>query len=235
MPVLLATLYPYKLEFEATVTHINDDGTVEFDQTYFYPTGGGQPYDLGVVRRNDEEFQITEVKKIENRIVHSVNKVGLVEGDLVHCSIDAARREKHRRMHTACHVLCAVLEKEEHAKITGNQIGVERTRIDFSTEHFSPEKMQHYIDEANQAIAQNIVVKKFTTTRDAILQNPALVKLAVGFPENIHEVHMVEIMNFDTQPCSGTHVDNTAEIGKLVFEKAESKGKNNRRVYFSLA
>jgi misacylated tRNA(Ala) deacylase len=234
MTIALATLHPYVLEFDAIVTHINNDGSIELDKTYFYPTGGGQPHDSGVITRNDEQFQVLEVKKGDCNTVHIMSKPGLAEGDAVHCVIDKERRELHRRMHTACHILCAVLEQKENAKVTGNQIGIERTRIDFGTEQFSPERLQEYIAEANRIIGQGLAVRKFVTGRDELLANPKLVKLAAGFPEHVIDVHMVEIKDFDTQPCSGTHVDNTLEIGQLVFDKAESKGRNNRRVYFRL-
>src|SRR6185436_4442755 len=99
--VSLATLYPYKLEFTATVTHINDDGSVELDQTYFYATGGGQPNDTGVIKRNDEEFKVTDVRMQNGHAVHVLDHAGLTEGDEVVCTIDKERRELHRRMHTA--------------------------------------------------------------------------------------------------------------------------------------
>jgi misacylated tRNA(Ala) deacylase len=234
MSIPLATLHPYVYEFDATVTHINEDGNIEFDKTYFYPTGGGQPNDLGIVKRNDEEFEIIDVRKKDGHIVHVVSKAGLVEGDQVHCIIDQERREKHRKMHTATHVLCAVIEKAENTKVTGNQIGTERTRIDFNLENYDVERLKKYIDEANTIIRSNIPVRKFVTSRDELLKNPDLVKLAIGFPENVTEVHMIEIGEFDIQPCGGTHVDSLNEIGTLVFDKSESKGKNNRRVSFTM-
>jgi misacylated tRNA(Ala) deacylase len=231
----LATRYPYVLEFEAVVTHINDDGSIELDKTYFYPTSGGQPNDTGIIRRNDEQFLVKDVRKRDNQVIHIVDKPGLVEGDAVQCSIDKERRMRHMRMHTAAHVLCVILEKAEGAKVTGNQIGADRTRIDFDIEEFDPAKMQRYIEEANRVTAAGHVVRKYFTTRDELIKNPQLVKLAMGFPESVTDVHMVEIAEFDLQPCGGTHVDNTSEIGAIAFEKAESKGKSNRRVYFRLA
>ena len=137
-------------------------------------------------------------------------------------------------MHTAAHVLCAVLEHAENAIITGNQIGVDRTRIDFSMENYDSEKMKSYVDASNEIIARDPPIKKYITTRDELLKNPQLVKLAMGFPENVTDVHMVDIEGFDLQPCGGTHVDALHEIGVLMFEKTESKGTKNRRIYFHL-
>jgi Ser-tRNA(Ala) deacylase AlaX len=235
MAIPLSTLHPYTYEFDATVTHIAEDGGVEFDKTYFYATGGGQPNDTGIVKRNDEEFIVVDVRKRDGHILHYLDRQGLEAGDAVHGIIDKDRREKHRRMHTATHVLCAVLEKKEGAVITGNQIGTEKTRVDFSLEQYDAAKIPSYFDEANRIIASNLPMRKFSTTRDELMKNPALVKLAMGFPEGVKDVHMVEIGDYDLQPCGGTHVDSLSEIGTLVFEKAESKGKNNRRISFTLA
>ena len=234
MTIPLSTLHPYTYEFDAVITHIAEDGAVELDTTYFYATGGGQPNDLGVVKRNDEEFIIKDVRKKDGRIVHFIDRPGLDVGDALHCIIDKDRREKHRRMHTATHVLCAVIEKAENTLVTGNQIGAEKTRIDFNLENCDAEKIKSYVDEANRIIARNPTVRKYVTTRDELVKNPHLIKLAAGFPQSVTDVHMIEIVDFDIQPCGGTHVDALSEIGVLVFEKIESKGKNNRRVSFTL-
>jgi misacylated tRNA(Ala) deacylase len=230
----LATRFPYVLEFDTVVTHVNEDGTVELEQTYFYPTGGGQPHDTGIIKHNDEEFTVREVKKQGSHIVHVVDRAGLAAGDKVHCIIDEQRRTRHRNMHTATHVLCAIIEKAENAKVTGNQISAEKTRIDFNIKDGNPEKLQQYVAEANRIIREGKLVKKYIIGRDELLQKPEMVKLAVGFPENVTEIHIVDIEGVDAQPCGGTHVDNTAEIGTIAFEKSESRGKNNRRVYFTV-
>jgi misacylated tRNA(Ala) deacylase len=234
MPVLLATLHPYQLEFQGTITVVNEDGSVELDRTYFYPTGGGQPHDIGIIKCNDEEFIVKEVRKRDCYIVHFLDRRGLVQGDVVTCIIDKNRREKHRRMHTATHVLCAVIEQGENTKITGNQIGEEKTRIDFNIENYDQDKILKYVDKTNCIIAENRPIRRYVTTREELMKNPALVKLAAGFPAHVTDVHMVEIVDLDLQPCAGTHVDNTSEIGKIVFLSSESKGKNNRRVSFKI-
>ncbi len=230
----LSTLNPYLYEFDAVVTHINDDNTIELDKTYFYATSGGQPADTGIITKNDTEFRVTDVKKNGNFIVHVIERPGLHEGDEVHCKIDSDRRIQLMRMHTATHILCAVVEKLESTKITGNQIGVDKTRIDLNLDGIDREKIQHYIDLANKVIEQNINVRKYTTTREELLKNPELIKLAMGFPENITDVHMVEVPDCDHCPCGGTHVNNTSEIGKIVFDSTENKGKDRKRIYFRL-
>jgi misacylated tRNA(Ala) deacylase len=235
MPVPLATLHPDILEFDAAVVHVTEDGAVELDQTYFYATGGGQPHDTGTLRRNDEEFQVKEVLKKEGMTRHMVDRPGLAEGDKVHCTIDRERRRNLMRMHTATHVLCAVIEGKHGAKVTGNQVGEQRTRVDFDLQDTTPEQLQSYIAEANLILREGHAVRRYVTTREELLKNPEFVKLAMGFPETVTDVHMVEIEGVDAQPCGGTHVDKTSEIGTILFERTESRGKNNRRIYFTLA
>jgi misacylated tRNA(Ala) deacylase len=230
----LSTLNPYTFEFDTVVTHINEDGSVELERTFFYAASGGQPSDTGKLLRNDEEFIVKDVRKMEAFIIHIVDHPGLAEGDSVHCAIGRERRIQLMRMHTATHVLCAVIERAVGAKITGNQIGMDRTRVDLSLEGIDHERIKGYIDEANRAIAQNLDVRRYTTTREELMKSPELVKLAMGFPEGITDVHMVEVPGCDNTPCGGTHVNNTSEIGRIVFDSAESKGKDRKRIYFHL-
>jgi Ser-tRNA(Ala) deacylase AlaX len=235
MAVPLSTLHPDTLEFDAAVLHVTDEGGVELDQTYFYATSGGQPNDTGIIKRNDEEFKILDVRKKDGHVLHILDRTGLESGDKVHCVIDEARRAKLRRMHTATHVLCAVLEKTDGAVVTGNQIGEERTRVDFKLDNFDVARIPFYFEEANRIIASGAPVRRYVTTREELMKDPSLVKLAMGFPEDVTDVHMVEIEGYDLQPCGGTHADGLEGIGTLVFEKTESKGKSNRRISFTLS
>jgi Ser-tRNA(Ala) deacylase AlaX len=230
----LSTLHPYTYEFDARVSHVNEDGTVELDRTYFYATSGGQPADTGKIIKNDEEYRVTDVRKNGNFIVHTLERHGLHDGDEVHCVIDRDRRVQLMRMHSATHILCAVIEKKEHTQITSNQLGVDKSRIDLNLEGIDQEKIKQYIDEANSVIAQQIDLRKYTTTREELLKQPELIKLAMGFPDTITDVHMVEVPGCDHCPCGGTHVNNTREIGKIVFEGTENKGKDRKRIYFKL-
>ncbi|HIH23945.1 TPA: alanyl-tRNA editing protein [Candidatus Woesearchaeota archaeon] len=232
--VPLSTLNPYVFDFDAEVIHVNEDGSVELDRTYFYATGGGQPSDTGKLLRNEETFIIKDVKKTDGFITHIIDRPGLAQGDKVHCIIDRDRRIMHMRMHTATHILCAVIERAAGAKITGNQIGAEKTRIDMSLDGIDQDKIAEYIAAANGIIAKNLDIKKYVTTREELMKNPHLVKLAMGFPEGIHDVHMVEVPECDNTPCGGTHIANTSEIGRIVFDSAESKGKDRKRIYFHL-
>ena len=234
MAVPLATLHPSTVEFESIVTRVHPDGWIELRETYFYPLGGGQPDDTGMLLAEGGPFPVLEVRKRDGAIVHRVDGA-LREGQSVTGRVDPERRGLHRRMHTAMHVLCAVLERHEGTKITGNQIGAVRSRLDVDTATFDKERFLTYVGEANALIGQGIPVHRYVASRQALRENPSLVKLAAGFPESVEEIHIVEIPGVDAQPCGGTHVDHTHEIGEIVFLKAENRGKENRRIYFTIA
>lgn len=234
MSIPLATQHPYQLLFHAIVTCVHENGTVELSETYFYPTGGGQPHDTGVLLRGSETFIVTEVKKNDGAIIHTVDKTGLNVGDSVEARIDEDRRRAHRNIHTATHVLCAVLEHGEGTKITGGQLGAEKSRIDVDMQECTPEKLQKYIEQVNTHLREGLPVRRSIISRQELLARPEMIKLAIGFPEHVQEIHLVEIGNIDAQPCGGTHVNNTSECGQIRFLKAENRGKNNRRIYFAL-
>jgi len=227
----------YLTEFDATVTRVEGDGkAVALDQTAFYPTGGGQPNDEGkLVRVSDgKEFLVTTVRKAEGEILHDVCEPGLVVGDKVRGEIDWKRRFKLMRMHTAAHVLAATVGKLAGALVTGKQLELQQSRIDFSVEQFDREKIQQYTDEANKAIATNAPVKTYFLPREEAMKIPGIVKLAERMPPNIPELRIVEIVGVDIQACGGTHVKAVGEIGKINVLKAENKGKTNRRMYYKV-
>ena len=122
----------YLKEFEAVVESVKDDKFVILDQTAFYPQGGGQPHDTGVMQLNDDDYPVIFAGKFEGKISHEVSKPGLKVGDKVTGKIDWERRYRHMRMHTAAHIIDAVLFNESGALCTGNQLGLEKSRIDFS-------------------------------------------------------------------------------------------------------
>lgn len=229
-----ATLHPNELSFHATVTTVAENGAVTLSETHFYPTGGGQPHDTGILTRTGEAFRVTDVRKGEHGIIHTVDRTGLAVGDEVEGSIDAERRQRHRRMHTGVHIVCALLERDAGTRITGNQIGEEKSRLDVDLQTYDPAFIEHVVAEANAIIAQDLHVSRRVVSRAEFLADPSLVKLAVGFPEHVQDIHLVEIPGIDKQACGGTHVDHLGEIGKIVFLKSENRGKNNRRIYLGL-
>lgn len=229
----------YIAEWTATVTDVAE-GAVVLSETYFYPVSGGQPADTGIIvsRENpDVKFNVVDVRKGEGVIVHGIEGVGegvLVPGDVVLCSIDWPRRHRLMRSHTAAHIVSEIIHRQTGAMITGNQLDTEKVRIDFSLDVFDPAAFVACIDEANGVVARGLPVTCELLSREAAMRIPTVSKLAGGLPAHILEVRIVTIEGFDQQACGGTHVKSTAEIGRISFLKAENKGKQNRRVYFSL-
>jgi misacylated tRNA(Ala) deacylase len=226
----------YLKEFEATVVSVKDDKFVVLDRTAFYPNAGGQPYDTGkMVSEDGSERNVVFVGKFDGVISHEVDKPGLKPGDKVKCMIDWNRRYRHMRMHTAAHVIANVIEKEAGALITGNQLGLDKSRLDFSLENFDREKFKEYEEKANQIIKENRKVNLSIVSREeAEKMLSRLTTLAKGFPPEIKEVRLVEIENFTIEGCGGTHLASTGEIKGVRILSLENKGKNNRRMYFEL-
>ncbi|MFC1800846.1 alanyl-tRNA editing protein AlaXM [Nanoarchaeota archaeon] len=224
----------YLKEFASKVKSVKDGKFVILDDTAFYPNGGGQLFDTGVLVRNGEEFKVVFVGKFDGSISHEVDHEGLAEGDEVVGRIDWERRYKLMRSHSASHVLSAVLYKEAGALITGNQIGLDKTRIDFNLENFDREKLIEYIAKANEIIKKNLPINVKFMPRVEAEKDPSLQKLAKGLPPGIEEIRIIEIEDYDRQADGGTHVKSTEEIGELEFLKAENKGAQRRRVYFKL-
>lgn len=223
----------YAKEFDATV--IKADGKfIVLDKTAFYPQGGGQPADTGKLIKDEQEYTVVFAKKKGPDVSHEVDKEGLKEGDTVHGIIDWDRRHKLMRMHTAAHILSEIFHKETGALITGNQLNLEKSRIDFNLEHFDREKIGEYVAKANEIVQKNLPIKIYTLPREEALKIPSVTKLANVLPPAVQELRIVEIEGFDKQADGGTHVKSTKEVGEIEVVNAENKGKNNRRVYFTL-
>ncbi len=227
----------YLKEFEATVESIKDDKYVVLDKTAFYPNAGGQPYDTGkLIRLSDNaEFSVVFVAKFGDIISHEFSPAGLKPGDKVKGIIDWDRRYRHMRMHTAAHVISIVIEKDAGALITGNQLGLDKSRIDFDLENFDREKFEGYIAKANELIQKGAKVNLFLIPREEALQKyERLTNLAKGFSDEIKMVRIVEIEGVTLEACGGTHLANISEIKGVKLVKLENKGKSNRRLYFEL-
>jgi len=204
---------------------------VVLDQTAFYPRGGGLVSDIGSLGGAN----VTETVKENEEVFHIVDNPGLFKvGDSVHGTIDWERRYKVMKMHTTAHILCAIVNRETGALITGNQINPDESRIDFNLDQFDREKLSDYVTAANAVVARGVDVRTYFMKREEALATPGLVKLANALPPTVDELRIVQIGDVDTQADGGVHVANTREIGEIVIDKAENKGKSNRRVYFSL-
>jgi misacylated tRNA(Ala) deacylase len=222
----------YVRSFDSYVEEASDN-SVSLNATAFYPESGGQPGDLGIISRAAEQFEVLKVEPAEGRILHYLDKEGLQPGDQVSGSIDWKRRYMLMRSHTACHILSAIIFQETGARITGNQIDLHRSRVDFSLESFDRARMADYVQRANQIVAQDRKVAWKLLASDEAAGIPHLVKLAMQLPSR-ESIRVVEIEGLDQQACGGTHVKSTGEVKGLRLVKAENKGKSNRRAYFEL-
>ena len=229
----LYLLDPYMKEFDAVVSDAKGKFVV-LDNTAFYPNSGGQPHDTGVMIVDGAEYRVVYAGKFGGNISHEVDREGLKAGDRVKCAVDWQRRHVLMRMHTAAHILSAIINKETGALITGNQLDVDQSRIDFSLEVLDREKIAEYVRMANVAVARNIEIKQYFLKREEAMKIPGVVKLASALPPAVEELHMVGIGDVDLQADGGPHVSNTKEVGAIELVKLENKGKNNRRIYYTL-
>ena len=224
----------YLKEFEAAVESVKDGKYIVLDKTTFYPTGGGQPHDTGTMICDGEEYPVVYVGKFSGTISHEVAKPGLKESDKVIGKIDWNRRYRLMRMHTAAHIIDAVLYNEAGALCTGNQLGTDKSRIDFSLDVLDREKIQQYIDISNEWVRKDIDVKIYSLPREEALKIPGIVKLDGAMPPEVTDLRIVEIPGIDIQADGGTQVKNTSEIGQISLVSVENKGKNNRRMYYTI-
>ncbi|TFF85550.1 MAG: alanyl-tRNA editing protein [Promethearchaeota archaeon] len=224
----------YLKTWKSKVISVSEGKFIILSETAFYPKGGGQPYDKGIIRKNGKEYKVLYVGKFSGKISHEVDKEGLMPGDSVECELDWGRRYTFMRYHTASHLLSALVHDNYGAMITGNQIGLDQTRIDFSMADYNPNKFKKTIDKANKIIKDKIPIEIFMISREEAMKKPEITRLAMGLPDNIKHIRIVKIGDIDEQADGGTHVRNTKEIGKITFVKAVNKGKDNRRLYFKL-
>ncbi|MCL7411808.1 MAG: alanyl-tRNA editing protein AlaXM [Methanosarcinaceae archaeon] len=222
----------YLTEFDAVVKSIKDDKYVVLNKTAFYSNSGGQPSDTGVLIHNDQEYPVAFVGKIDGIVSHEISVPGLKPGDKIKGIIDWDKRYNLMKYHTASHILSAIIHNETDALISGNQIGKDKTRIDFSLEDFDRELIKSYEAKVNDVIDRKLPVKIEIMPRDKALNIPTVVKLKDAFPPDISEIRVITIQDIDQQACGGTHVANTSEIPHIDIFKTENKGKNNRRLHF---
>lgn len=229
----------YLQECDAKVVAINPDGGIVLDRTVFYANSGGQPADRGVLLTSkDSTIPLANVLYSDSGktvIAHYPEpgfplNVDLEVGDQITAAIDWDIRYARMRMHTALHLLSAVLPYP----VTGGSVGEKESRLDFDIPEAGLDK-----DAINAKLAEMIAsdaeVKSRWITDAELEANPALVKtMAVKPPMGTGRVRLIEIVGLDLQPCGGTHVRSTGEIGEVRVTQIEKKGKMNRRVRLAL-
>jgi len=224
----------YQKTHRSTVSALEDGGVV-LASTIFYPLGGGQPGDTGLLRIGGVDFQVTDTRYAPDRvgIVHYLeveDLSGIQPGDHVELELDWARRHRHMRMHTSMHLMCSLIS----AQATGGSIGETESRLDFDLRGQTVDKEQLTV-AMNELIAKSLPVSVGSISDDELEQNPGLVRtMSVQPPRGQGTVRTISIEDIDYQPCGGTHVKNIGEIGEVVITKIKSKGKQNKRITMAL-
>jgi len=221
------------LQCEATVVGL-DEGGVLLDRTVCYPLGGGQAGDTGWLSCGAQRWRVTDTRKSKAQpgaIVHLIDgDARPAVGTAVQVEVDAPRRQAHRRFHTATHLLCALLPYP----VDGCSITETYARLDFHTDQpFDKDAIQAGLD---RLVAEAHPVRHRWISEAELDANPGLVRsMSVQPPRGTGRVRLLEIEGVDLQPCGGTHVANTAEIGAVVVTKIEKKSALTRRVVLGFA
>lgn len=230
---------PYERECAARVLQINDRGGIIVDRSNFYATGGGQPGDCGLlVRAGKPDLTIATTVYGEDKteiILVPAEQDDLPEaGDEVQLVLDWDRRHRHMRVHSAMHLMCALVP----FPVTGGQISADGGRLDFDIDDPSGITKEGLTAELNRLIGEDHPISDRWITDAEMEANPGLVRtMSVKPPMGSGHVRLVAIGEdgcVDLQPCGGTHVKSTREIGEIAVTKIENKGKQNRRIRIGL-
>ncbi|MDQ1396471.1 MAG: misacylated tRNA(Ala) deacylase [Acidimicrobiaceae bacterium] len=220
----------YLTDFDATVTAVDAEaGRVALDRTAFYPTGGGQPSDTGLLG----EAQVVDVRKDGDDVWHTLEDGAPrpAVGEHVHGQIDWDRRHQLMRTHTALHVLCGVIWNEWGKAVTGGNMEPLSARMDFEFDPL-PEGFGPAVEKlVNAEVAAARPIEVSFLPRGVAITDEDLIRTKVNMiPESVSEIRVVDIVGLDKQADGGTHVRSTDEIGLVRVVKTESKGKGNKRI-----
>jgi misacylated tRNA(Ala) deacylase len=225
---------PYCREFEASV--VDTTGVAcTLTRTAFYPGGGGQPPDRGRIFVGDEVLEVSALREDEaGRIWHSITR-DLPAGKSVRGEVDWLFRYALMRAHGLMHVVNTVAMQRFGGIITGVQLGVDRSRIDFKLSAFAREQVAEMESRVNGVIDRDLAITSLVITEEEFRRRPELIRtLNVPPPIVDGRVRIVEIKDFDAQACGATHVHTTREIGRARVGKFDNKGKDNKRFYWEL-
>ncbi len=218
----------YLRHFDATVTAV-EGSRVALDRTAFYPTGGGQPHDTGRLGG----AKVTGVQKDQDAVWHALASEGPLPavGDTVHGELDWDRRHQLMRTHTALHVLCGVIWHRWATPVTGGNMEPLAARMDFEFDPL-PEGFGAEVEGlVNAQLAADRTIEVSFLPRDTALVDEDLIRTKISLvPEAVPEIRVIDIVGLDKQADGGTHVRSTAEVGRMVVRKTESKGRSNKRI-----
>ena len=229
----------YIRDFEAIIVEVGD-GFIVLDRTAFYPEGGGQVGDQGIISNDQHDVKVTTAKKQDGVIRHLIDGDFQFEvGTSVKGILDWERRYECMRFHTAQHILSRYLQLHYGAITVGNQITPGKSRADFSPLESFDESMKAEVENGvNTILSQdNGVTIKFMPRDDAIAflgSKGYQVRYLEMVPKSVKEFRVISIGDYDAASCAGTHVANTKEIGEIKIGKSKNVGAGKRRIYFTL-
>jgi misacylated tRNA(Ala) deacylase len=245
MTKLLYQTDSYLQTFDAGVTAVDEENrAVLLDQTAFYPGGGGQPHDTGLLSVAGLELPVVRVKKAAEGVWHFLGGAALLPpvgtvlppvGTVLQGKIDWERRYSLMRTHTAMHILCGVVFRDFGAQVTGGDMEPHHGRMDFEFESLTRDLVGVIEASVNREVAADREVRTQILPRDQAFQIPDLIRTKINLlPPGIEFVRTVEIVGLDLQADGGTHVHSTAEVGAMRIADYKSKGKINKRIYVAL-
>ena len=226
----------YTFECSAKVVAVEGD-EIALDATVFFPGGGGQMPDHGIITWDNREREGTVIamNKRDDVVWHTLDSLPPSVGDEVVGTIDWDFRYRMMRTHTALHILCGTIWKEFGVQVTGGQMYPDRARMDFAMENLNRERIAYIEEKINEAVEADYPIRVYTLPREKAFAIPDLIRTKINLlPEEIEEVRIVEIVGLDLQADGGTHVSHTKEVGSIKITKTENKGKINKRLEIKL-
>ena len=223
----------YATEFAAKVVEVDrEGGRIRLDRTAFYPSGGGQPHDLGTIQSAEGTLFVTSVRREAGAIWHQVGTDHeIAEGTDVHGVIDWTRRHQLMRTHTALHILCGVIWADYGIPVTGGNMEPLKGRLDFPFPSMSADLGARVEQRINDEIAKAHEILVDFLPRSLADADPALIRTSANhIPQAIDPLRIIDIVGLDKQADGGTHVLSTAEVGAVRVTGTESKGKDNKRI-----
>lgn len=231
---LLYQLDSYARAFDAVVVAVDDvERAVALDRSAFYPGGGGQPFDTGVLTFGDARSVVASCAKRDGVVWHKLAPEQEMPsvGTAIHGELDWEPRYKLMRTHTALHALCGTIFRDYGALVTGGNMAVDRARMDFEMEEFNPARVAEIERRVNEELGKRRPIRVRIVPREEAFAIPDLIRTKINLlPEGIAEVRIVEIEGLDLQADGGTHVANTDEVGAIKVVGTRSKGKSNKRL-----
>lgn len=235
MTEILCQQDSYLRQFDAIVSKTTNKGVV-LDRTAFYPGGGGQPSDTGVLVSEGVEYRVVRLLKLGADYLHEIDGHLPKIGSSVHGKLDWERRFQLMRTHTALHIMCGVVWREYKSKVTGGDMKPLMARMDFELEHMSKDFAVEVENMVNIEVVLGRDVSINTLPREEAFQIPDLIRTKINLlPKSIKKIRVVNIQGLDLQADGGTHVANTSEVGCVRLVGHESKGRINKRLRIELA